>query len=168
MKNENYQKSIILTAAPHEVFEAITQRIPGWWSKDFLGLAQSKGDEFTVRFGSTFKTMRITDVVRDQKIEWLCVDQHIEVPPGIEPLKNNAEWVGTNIIWEIEADDGITTLKHTHIGLTPAVECWAICEQGWDQTLQSVANLLTTGVGRPFEQLDDEHLGKAKEYLAKL
>jgi hypothetical protein len=167
MKNSNYQKSIILTATADEVFEAIIQRIPEWWSKDFLGSAIRKGDEFTVRFGPTFKTMRITKVVRDQRIEWLCVDQHIVVPAGIEPLKNKTEWVGTSIIWEIKADEATTTVEHTHIGLTPEVECWAICEQGWDQTLQSFANLLTTGIGQPFVQLDDEHLERAKQYLAK-
>jgi uncharacterized protein YndB with AHSA1/START domain len=168
MKNSNYQKSIIVAAPPGEVFEAVTQRIPEWWSKDFAGLSKSTGDEFTVRFGPTFKTMRVTEVVMDSKIEWLCIDQHIEVPPGMEPLKNKAEWVGNSIIWEVEPGDGVTILKHTHIGLNPEVECWAICEQGWDQTLQSISQLLTTGIGRPFVQLDDEHLGKAKEYLAKL
>ncbi len=164
LEKDNYQNSITVTSAPHEIFEAITQRIPEWWSRDFHGEAKNKEDEFTVRFGPTFKTIRITNVVADKLVEWLCIDQHIEMPPGMKPIKNPSEWVGNKIIWEISPNDTGSTLTHSHIGLTPEVECWAVCEQGWNQTLQSISQLLTTGCGKPFIQLDDEHLTKAKQY----
>lgn len=167
MNTKDYQRSMHISSTPDKVFEGITQRIPEWWSKDYKGAAKDKGDEFTVRFGSTFKTMRITDVIENKKVEWLCIDQLIEMPDGMQPLKNKQEWVGNKIIWEVEQNDKDTILKFKHVGLTPEVECWSVCEPGWEQTLKSFTELLHSGAGKPFDMLDDEHLAKAKQHAAK-
>lgn len=162
--NQNYHKKVKVNATPKQVFEAVTKSINEWWSENFQGRAEKEGDEFTARFGATFKTMRITFVEENRKIIWLCIDQHIETPPGIAPLNNKQEWVGNNIVWEIEEEATGSIIKHTHIGLTPDVECWGVCETGWDQTLKSLASLLDTGTGMPFEQLDEEHMERALEH----
>lgn len=165
--NQDYHKKVKVEASPTLVFEAITKRINEWWSEDYQGTAEKEGNEFTVRFGATFKTMLIKSVVKNRKVIWLCIDQHIETPPGIAPLSNKREWVGNEIVWEIESDEKGSLLTHTHVGLTPEVECWGVCETGWDQTLKSLASLLATGRGMPFEQLDEEHMDRALEYQKK-
>ncbi len=167
INNSDYQNSMYVPATIADVYVAITQRIPEWWSQNFEGAALKKGDEFTVRFGATFKTMRITESTPNQRVEWTCIDQHIEAPPGLTPIKNTTEWVGTRIVWTLDQRSDGTTIRHRHIGLTPDVECWSICETGWDQTLKSLHALLVTGEGRPFQQLDEEHLTRARAQQTK-
>jgi hypothetical protein len=164
---QDYQKTLLVKTTPTLLFDAITKHIDKWWSENYQGVARSKDDEFTVTFGATFKTIRISFVEENKKVSWLCIDQYIEMPPGISPLKNKREWVGQTITWEIEADGKGSILKHMHIGLTPQVECWGVCETGWDQTLKSLTSFLETGKGMPFEQLDKEHLDRALEHQRK-
>lgn len=167
MKNSqesDYQNQITVQASARDIYAAITQRIPEWWSANFEGQAEQQGDEFTVRFGPVFKTMAITEADPFLRVVWTCVDQHIAAPPGIKPISNTKEWVGTKIIWMIDGhSDKGATLKHFHMGLNPQVECWAICETGWDQTIKSLQALLTTGTGYPFQELDEEHMSRAKQ-----
>lgn len=108
--------------------------------------------------------MRITNIVTNKKVEWQCINQQIETPPGIPPLKNKKEWVGNTILWEITETESLTILNMTHYGLTPMVECYGICEQGWNQSLESIDKLIKNGTGMPFVQLDEEHLKKAINY----
>lgn len=165
--NKNYQRAIPIKASRNQVFEAITKNISKWWTENYAGSADAVGDEFTVRFNATFKVMKISSKEANKHILWTCIDQHIEMPPGIAPLKNNREWVGTTITWQMEDLEVGCLLSHTHIGLTPAQECWGVCETGWDQTLKSLVNLLETGKGMPFYQLDQEHLDRALEHERK-
>ena len=160
----NFNRSIKVNSSPTEVFTAITEQIQDWWSKNYEGLASKVDDQFTVRFGNTFKTMRIESIEPNKEVVWRCIDQHLEMPEGMKQLSNKREWVGNTLIWSIELRISGTDLKLIHEGLTPEVECWGVCEQGWDQSLQSLKSLLSTGKGNPFEQLDEQHLQKAKTY----
>ncbi len=72
----DFETSLVIKNSPREVFETITSRIPEWWSTDFEGAASKENDEFTVRFGNTFKTMRIEAVEPDKLVVWRCIDQH--------------------------------------------------------------------------------------------
>ncbi len=167
MKNEqpsHYQNQITVNVSARELYAAITRRISEWWSADFEGRAEEKGDEFTVRFGAVFKTMTITEIDPFLRVVWTCTDQHMQAPPGIEAISNTKEWVGTKIFWMIDShSEEETILKLFHMGLHPQVECWAICETGWDQTLKSLLALLTNGTGYPFQELDEEHMNRARQ-----
>ncbi len=145
-----------------DVFRALTERIPEWWTCDFQGSSSRLDDEFTVRFGPTFKTMRIAKVDIPLSVAWLCVAQRIVMPDGLAPLRDDAEWVGQTIRWTIRPDGKGAVLTLFHEGLSPESECWVVCEPGWDQTLQSLGLLFETGTGRPFAALDSEHLALAK------
>ena len=153
--------SLAMPASPEQIYHALTTRISDWWSSEFEGSALHPGDVFTVRFGSTFKTMRIEEANPCRKVVWLCTNQRIDMPEGMKPLVNPAEWVGQKIHWEILAAEDGSVLKFFHEGLTPEVECWAVCESGWDQTLDSLVKLLDCGTGQPFQVLDSGHLKRA-------
>lgn len=160
----SFTKLITVGNTPDEVYKAITEQIHAWWTSDFEGASAKLGDEFTVRFGPTFKTMRIEDASPGKLVVWRCIDQHLQMPDGIEQLKNKKEWVGNRLLWRIEEKENETVLHFVHEGLNPEVECWGVCEQGWDQTFISLINLLQTGKGNPFVMLDEHHLEKAKSY----
>ncbi|NJK92705.1 MAG: SRPBCC domain-containing protein [Blastochloris sp.] len=156
--NQGHSIMRFLSAKPLEAYHALTHRIPEWWSSDFEGQSASIGDVFTVRFGSTFKRLRIVELENLRHVAWICEAQRIVMPEGMAPLGNEAEWVGQTIRWTLVPEGTGTMLSFLHEGLTPESECWSVCEPGWDQTLQSLALLLETGKGRPFAHLDEAHL----------
>jgi hypothetical protein len=77
--------------------------------------------------------MRVKELVPDSKVIWYVEDSLIALPE----LKNQTEWIGTTIVWEI-AKEEITRIKVIHIGLNPEVECYEICSNGWVQFVNSL------------------------------
>jgi hypothetical protein len=64
--------------------------------------------------------------------------------------KDQSEWIGTKVSFEITEKDGKTQIRFTHIGLVPAHECYEICENAWTGYIQnSLRALITTGSGQP-------------------
>jgi hypothetical protein len=60
------------------------------------------------------------------------------------------EWAGTMVTFALDpAADGATTLRFTHAGLTPSLECFADCQAGWDHFLPSLRDHVESGAGRP-------------------
>lgn len=142
----DYNNSFTVNKTASEVFEALTQKIDKWWSTDFEGSAANVGDEFTVRFGKTFKTFTIEQLHANEKIVWRCTAQLIDHPD----INNQSEWVGTSIIWTLGTSDFSTKVNMLHQGLAPGVECYAVCEKGWDSFIASLFALLEGGDGLPF------------------
>ena len=65
-------------------------------------------------------------------------------------LKDKTEWNNTNVVFEVAASQSDTTVTMTHEGLTPEVECFEACEQGWNKHFgQSLKQFLTDGSGLP-------------------
>lgn len=145
--NLNYQNSFLVKASEPSVYKAITESISKWWTEDFTGTSNTLKNDFTVRFGTTFKTMKIIELIPNKKVVWKCTDTLIDLPE----LQNNTEWKDTKIVWEIEKDNEQTKISLTHIGLTPKVACYAICEKGWDSFLKSLKQFLETREGTPFK-----------------
>lgn len=150
MKNllkTNYQNTFLIKKNIKSVFQAIAQQIPKWWTEDFTGSSDKLNDEFTVRFGTTFKTMRVQELIPNEKIVWLCINTLIDIPE----LSNNTEWKDTKIVWELKNDNESTIITLTHFGLTPEVACYSICQQGWESFLNSLKQFTETNIGLPFK-----------------
>lgn len=130
----NYKYSIRISKDARKVFQSLTKHIPDWWTEDFTGSSRSIHDKFTVRFGPTFKTMKVVELFPGQKVVWECTDTLIDIPE----LPRNTEWQGTRIVWDIEKEVEYTKLTLTHIGLTPKVACYEICEKGWESFMESL------------------------------
>ena len=144
-KSGDYQKSFTVNKPVAEVYSAITEHISDWWSRDLTGVAAKAGDSFTIAFGKTRKAFDIVEAIPDEFIVWKCVKAHIDMPS----LKNKAEWVGTRMLWKMSVDERGTTLTFMHQGLNKSLECYEICEAGWDQFLTSLKSYLKTGKGKP-------------------
>jgi hypothetical protein len=65
-------------------------------------------------------------------------------------LKNRAEWVGTKLIWTLNAADQGATSTFLHEGLNQSFECYNVCEAGWDYFIASLQAYLATGKARLF------------------
>ncbi len=59
--------------------------------------------------------MRVKEAIPDTKMIWHVEDSLIALPE----LKNQKEWIGTTIVWEIEQNGENAKIKITHLGLSP-------------------------------------------------
>ena len=151
MEKENYQASIRVNKPPLECTEAIN-RVKDWWVVKTEGKATSIHDNFKLDMGETHVSFRVTELDPGKKIVWLVTDCYIHW------LKDKKEWKGTKVIWEIHPVKEETLVKMEHIGITPAVECFKACQQGWDfYVKRSLLKLITEGTGLP---------DKRKEYAS--
>lgn len=143
MHAQAYTCSITVPVPVAEAFAAIG-RVSDWWAKVFEGRAEKLGDVFTVRFGETYVTFRITEMIPGQKIIWHVTDCYLPW------LKDKTEWTGTEAIWNLATAPGGTRIDFTHKGLAPDVECYNVCVKGWDEHIKrSLHQLLATGKGSP-------------------
>ena len=147
MNTEDYRTSITVDKKAKEAFNAIND-ICGWWSTDFEGSATKKDDVFTVRFGDTFITMRIIELIPHSKIVWQVIDSWKHWMKS-----NNTEWVGTKISFDIAEKEGNAEIHFTHIGLVPVLDCFDVCSDAWSVYITgSLLNLINTGKGKPTQK----------------
>ncbi|MGH7532809.1 MAG: SRPBCC domain-containing protein [Gemmatimonadales bacterium] len=140
---DGYRCEITAPVSANNAFDAIG-RVSDWWAKNFEGRAQRLDDVFTVRWGETFVTFRITAIVPNAKVVWTVTDCYLGF------LQDKTEWTGTEAVWELTEKGNATTIRFAHLGLVPAIECYEACTKGWDQYVTgSLLELLTSGSGQP-------------------
>lgn len=140
MTATDYQREVTVQTSREAVFAALTTGIHEWWTEDFSGSGAKAGDEFTVRFGTTFMTMRISALLPGIRLSWDCIDALTDLP---ELGQDKTEWIGTSIHWQLMPDESdVTRLRIVHEGLTPEVKCFNVCQQGWDFFLDSLRKVL--------------------------
>lgn len=144
----NYQSDLVLTAPVASVYEALTTQsgIRGWWTAA-CDAGTAVGEQITIRFGRTFKVMRIEHLRPEEEVRWRVTDAQLDVPG----LTRTKEWIDTTIVFQLVPQSAsVTRLQLEHIGLTPQVECYALCSQGWRQFLGSLKSYVETGKGAPY------------------
>jgi hypothetical protein len=134
---------LLVNQTPAQVFQAINN-VGGWWTTTFEGHPQQHGGVFTVRFGETYITCKIVELIAGKKIVWLVTDCN-------KPwLKDKKEWKGTTISWEISGKGDITEISFRHVGLVPGIECFEVCSNAWGSYIHnSLLSLISTGKGQP-------------------
>lgn len=143
MDQQNYTCIITVTQPPAEVFRKINA-VSGWWASHTEGIADLLHDRFTVRFGKTFGSFEVTELLPQRRMAWKVVDCFLEL------FSNQQEWLGTELHWEISTAGGKTDIRFTHAGLTPDKGCYKDCRGGWDFFLkESLFRWITEGKGMP-------------------
>lgn len=145
MQEQNFNTTLIVGQPPEVVYNAINN-VQGWWSQDFTGKSAEVGDEFEVRFFGDvhYSRHKLTELIPNKKVVWAVTDSRLNF------TQNESEWTGTTNTFEIKEQDGKTHILFTHQGLTPQVECFNACSGGWQQYLDSLHQLITTGSGQPY------------------
>ncbi|MBS1686076.1 MAG: SRPBCC domain-containing protein [Bacteroidetes bacterium] len=127
MNTSDLTLTIAVPQSPAEVFQCLTH-VSSWWSKDYSGKSADLGDEFIIHHpGRHYSLQRLTEVVPGKKMVWLVTDSRLD---WLE--RDQSEWTGTRMIFEISVADGKTFLHFTHQGLQPQKECYDKCRSGWD------------------------------------
>lgn len=131
--------------SPEEAYSAIS-RVKDWWIKDTEGDPSVLRDSFTVYFNreQDFVRFEVIDAQPGRRIAWRVDDCFLHW------FNDKHEWNGTEVVFEIaEAKDG-STVTMVHHGLTPEVECYTVCNPGWEgHVTKSLRKLIAEGAGTP-------------------
>ncbi|HWV17708.1 MAG TPA: SRPBCC domain-containing protein [Rhodocyclaceae bacterium] len=143
----NYNTELLVQAPPRRLYQALTTQagLQGWWTESCT-IGDGVGARSTFYFGETWKIMRTASLKPDTEVRWTCTDSHIAAPG----LKRSDEWIGTDIVFRLVPRGEQTLLQFEHVGLTPQIECYALCTSGWHQFLGSLKKYAETGKGAPY------------------
>ena len=136
----HFTHALEIEASPAAIYAAITTAagLRGWWTETC--------DVVNVDDGL------LVVELNDREVRWTCVDARIV------GLDRPDEWIGTSIRFRMQPNGaGRTRLDFEHVGLTPALECYGICEDGWRHFLASLKSWLETGQGTPYEAQEAVH-----------
>lgn len=76
MKKQNYHCGITANSTANKAIKNIN-RVYAWWTENFEGHSEKLNDIFTVRFGETFVTFKVIEVIAGKKIVWQVTDCHL-------------------------------------------------------------------------------------------
>jgi hypothetical protein len=129
MTFNSYAREISGFNTPNAAYRALTTEFDKWWTASSKPVTQV-GDKITFSFDTTYWKMCVTKLVPDEYVEFECIEAHHRhegLPESI--LK---EWEGTKLIWKIQQQENKTKVSFVHEGLMPSLDCYDICERGWD------------------------------------
>jgi uncharacterized protein YndB with AHSA1/START domain len=136
---DSFQSTSSISASPQAVLDALRspEAVADWW-----GPAAGSADVGGV--------LEVSFLDGRQRI----VMEVKPAPPGrviwaVREAPLTPEWVGTTIYFDVaEAGDG-AMLYFRHEGLTPELECFDMCHEGWTHYLASLVSYVETGQGSP-------------------
>jgi uncharacterized protein YndB with AHSA1/START domain len=144
MKDQGYATTLVLSKSPEEVFNAVNN-VRGWWSEQIEGRTDALDQVFKYHYQDVHRSqMKIIEFIPNSRLVWRVEDNYFNF------IKDNSEWKGTTISFDIEKSGNNTILQFKHIGLVPAYECYNICADAWKNYIEvSLKDLIETGKGRP-------------------
>lgn len=149
MENRNYTARFTVEQDPPSVYAAINN-VRGWWSEGIEGRTTHVGDRFTHRVLDLHRCdLEVAALDPGREVAWVVIDNYFNF------TKDETEWKGTRIVFQISGTDAGTEVRFTHVGLVPEYECFDVCSDGWRTYLESLRQLIATGRGNP-------NIGEAK------
>lgn len=132
-----------IKAPLQKVYEAIAtiEGIAGWWTQDTTGESEA-GKIIVVKFHTLegneigFMHMEVKDLEPGKKVRW-------------EFLEGPEEWIGTEVIFNLQQEENYTIVLFNHINWAEEVEFKAHCSMKWAIFMLSLKELLETGKGKP-------------------
>ena len=127
----------VATSSTDDVYAALTtvDGLAGWWTEDTKGDADV-GGVLEFRFLPGGFDMKVLDLERAKRVHW----QVVEGP---------AEWLGTDISFELKQKGEYCIVLFKHHGWKEPVEFMHACSTKWGVFLVSLKSLVETGKGHP-------------------
>lgn len=143
MANQNFTTTILVEQTPEQVFNAIN-RPQAWWSDSIKGHPDKLNEEWNYNFGDNHLTkLKTIELTQGKKVIWLVLENHFK------NAKDQSEWVGNKIVFDISKQDDKTKVTFTQIGLVPTYDCYKSCDWAWTGFVQkSLYSLIKTGIGQ--------------------
>jgi len=144
MTNEGFTTRFSVDQTPQEAFDAINN-VRGWWSENVEGVTNEVGREFSYRHRDIHRcTIEVAELVPGVKVVWRVRDNQFNF------TRDESEWKGTEIHFDIVKTDRQTEIRFAHLGLVPAYECFDVCSNAWGSYINgSLRSLMATGHGAP-------------------
>jgi hypothetical protein len=144
MTTVDFSVAIQVDASPEAVYNAVNSP-EQWWSMAVDGAADKRDAEFFHRYRDFhYCKLKVDELIPGKRVAWLVLDNYFSF------IKDQSEWKGTRIIFDIAAVGDRTELRFTHEGLVPEDECYQLCESEWTKYItKSLHGLITTGKGSP-------------------
>ena len=144
MNNQDFTTSFSVDQTPEQVFKAINH-VRGWCSEEVEGSTDKLGDEFTYHYKDVHRCkIKITEFIPSKRVVWRVLDNYFNF------IKDQSEWKGTEICFEISRKGNQTEVRFAHQGLVPENECFEVCSNAWGSYINgSLRSLITTGKGKP-------------------
>jgi len=142
---DDFRSTRTFAAAPDAVFSALTDidALTGWWSP--AGGGAKAGETLRFLMGDHEVVMLVDEADRPSRVRWSVL--------VCEPIP---DWVGTSITFDLEPVGAGTKLLFHHHGLNPSLECFEMCNAGWNQYLPSLVAYVDRGAGSPIAPADVE------------
>ncbi|HVT86897.1 MAG TPA: SRPBCC domain-containing protein [Chitinophagaceae bacterium] len=143
MDSQNFTTAILVDQSASEVFKAINNP-RAWWSEEIEGTTDKLNAEWHYHFGDNHRSkMKVIEMVPGRKVVWLVEENYFK------NAKDQSEWVGNKITFEISKQGDKTKLAFTQIGLVSAYACYKSCEWAWTGFIRkSLYSLISTGKGQ--------------------
>lgn len=144
MDNQDFKTTLITDASPSKVYDAVNN-VRAWWSENIKGDTDKINSEFLYHYIDVHRArIKVIEMVPNKKVVWHVLDNYFKF------TKDETEWKGTKIVFEITAKGDKTELLFTHQGLVPDYECYQICHDAWTHYIQqSLKGLIEKGKGSP-------------------
>lgn len=144
MKTQDFSVAITVDQSPEAVYNAVNN-VRGWWSQEIEGDTDRPGEVWRYHFQDVHACkMKISEMIPNKRVVWDVLENSFNF------VKDQNEWVGSKVIFDIAEKGGKTEMRLTHQGLTPADECYNICHDAWTRYITgSLYDLITKGQGAP-------------------
>ena len=127
-------------AEPKIVYDALStsEGVNGWWSDHTEG-PDGVGSTMKVAFPDAPMTFdfEVTEERAGERVAWRC----LAGPP---------EWIGTDVTFDIDTDEGNTSVLFSHDGWATTEESFPFIAYSWAQILPRLKKLAETGRAEPF------------------
>jgi hypothetical protein len=125
MNSKGFTTSFTVDRSPAEVF-AVINDVRGWWHGDIEGVTDVLGEEFIYRHQDIHcSTQRIVELVPGARVAWRVTQARLSF------TGDPAEWVGTEIVFDLAESGRGTQIRFAHAGLMPHLECYQDCSNAW-------------------------------------
>jgi uncharacterized protein YndB with AHSA1/START domain len=129
--------------SPREkVYEALTtlDGLRAWWTTLVRGSTERGADiRFDFEGLDEHIVMRVEEAKRPTRVRWTCL-HHTQL----------GDWAGTSPTFDLTARGDGCELCFQHVGLSPKLDCYEMCEEGWEHFLASLVSYVDRAAGSPF------------------
>ena len=136
---DSFHSTMHIAAPPEVVLAALssTEAVTSWWGPA-TGSAGVGGTLVVSFLGGRQRIVMEVEPGFENRVTW-----------SVKECPLTPDWIGTTIFFDVaEADDG-AMLYFRHQGLTPELECFDMCHEGWTHYLASLVSYVETGEGQP-------------------
>jgi uncharacterized protein YndB with AHSA1/START domain len=136
---DSFRSTMSIAATPEAVLAALStpEAVTSWWGPA-IGSADAGGTLVVSFMGGRQRIVMHVEPAFENRVVW-----------AVKECPLTPDWIGTTIFFDVtEAGDG-AMLYFRHQGLTPELECFDMCHEGWTHFLASLVSYAETGVGQP-------------------